>query len=372
MIAFTTTKTTTMNERKEKIDPAPSCLFVRHTNFKPVPGGGKGASAVEEHALESHLNLAKANGYDESEIKLLRSCVQGHNSVEIGGLLYGVFQAWKDEKCVGIAPHHLWYNIVAQVAKTIKSDPKSFHHIFSKKKSGKQNIILTTIRPDYAAPERLVTLLKQKIATPGLAETVCSPFPTELVGEISLEEVMSTVLLEAASPFFNYFSTLCGLRGVSLEGSKEDWDELVRRIKELRAHLGGIKSGERYYTYTLDDVLLKKAHARAIDLCNRVKKGNEADNAFVENCFGVSVNCGSGHAYHAHGWIFDFFESKVLRECGTPISYVSWLDLDTGRKFYQAYGLTHGEYDTDEVLRMSFSRWTYEVFSDDLFHKIKG
>lgn len=121
--------------------------------------------------------------------------------------------------------------------------------------------------------------------------------------------------------------------------------------------------------------LLGKSLSRARTLRDVVKAGTTVDDNFVDTCFEVGpAPCRSGHhIYRANGWIFDFFTSRILKEGGTPVTYVSWDDKDTGRMFYQAYGLTHADYDADGqdgVLQMRFSTWTYEVLDKALFEEI--
>jgi hypothetical protein len=351
--------------------PYSDCLRVKHTAFKPVKGGNRAAGRVEDErkSLDDYLNLAQVHGFESDTVKLLSSTNES-SSIEISGLIYGVFQAWKDEKSIAIAPHHIWFTIMCEVAKTIKEYPDCFRSIFTESDE-KESIVLVTDRPDIVDPTKFVDLLREKIASPKLVDLVSKSFPTQVSGGVPFSEVMSTVLLEAASPFFNYYSTRCGIRQVCLEGSAQDWSELVTRLEDLKSLLGNIECVGRWRKSSLDEMLLDRAHTCAKDLRDRVLGGIKTDNKFVEECFVAKENCGSGHIYEAYGWIFDFYTQNVLYNCGN-ITYVSWHDIDTGRQFYQAYGLTNGRYDDQGVLRMSFGKWTYEVLSDELFQKIKG
>jgi hypothetical protein len=317
--------------------------------------------------------MARIHKFEDSTVQLLRSTCDQKGTEGISGLIYGVFQAWKDEKAVAIAPQHIWFTITCQVAKYVKDHPDSFRSIFSDQKEGKQQITLVTAEPDIVDPNLFIRLLAQKISSVALLDLMVKPFPTRLHGEVvPFSEVMSTVMLEAASPFFDYMTTRCGLREIRLEGTAEDWADLVNRIRSLKVIIGGIEfSKNSWHQTTINEALLNKSLERVIDLSDRVLGEIETDDTFVENCFWAGENCHSGHIYNASGWIFDFYDSKVLSECA-KITYVSWLDLDTNRMFYQAYGLTNGNYDDQDVLRMSFSKWTYEVFSRELFDKIKG
>ncbi|KAJ9442545.1 hypothetical protein DIPPA_08779 [Diplonema papillatum] len=348
---------------------AVSSLVVEHTNFQPVSGGAAAANPAVEFVekeripLADVVNLAVTHKRDRNAVKELRSTVQG--SMEIGGLLYGVFQAWKDEKAVAIGPQYLWYTIVAQVAREIKRCPKRFQSVFTDTSSGKQKIVAVVGAPDEVDPLQFVSLLSSKLADPRLVDVITGSFPTPINGTISLEEVMSTVLLEAASPFFDYSTLLCGLRAIELQGTLADWDVLTAKITALSEILGGIGRWS-----TLNEDLLNKALQQAQTLRAVVAKGDITNDELVETCFQVETNCDSGHVYSAYGWIFNFFTSHILAEIGSPVSYVSWNNEETGRMFYQAYGLTHGNYDARGVLQMSFSRWTFEVFDSELFAAI--
>ncbi|KAJ9439430.1 hypothetical protein DIPPA_02483 [Diplonema papillatum] len=347
-----------------------SPLFIEHTDFQPVPRDRLDATADtvaevisrESSSIVHVIDLGFTRNFDGSAVKKLNSTVQG--SMEIGGLLYGVFQAWKDEKAVAIAPQHLWYTIVAQVAQVIKKTPKDYQSVFTNKSSGKQPIDTMVGAQDEVDPSALVSLLRSKLANPRLVDVITGPFPTPITGMIPLEEVMSTVLLEAASPFFSYFSSLCGLRAIELQGTLADWDVLTTKITALSKILGKLGS------FSLNDQLLNRAREQAQTLRQVVAQGNTTNDELVETCFRAETNCGSGHVYMAYGWIFDFFTSNILEQCGSPVSFVSWRNTETGRMFYRAYGLTHGEYDTRGVLQMSFSRWTFEVLDKALFESI--
>ena len=94
------------------------CLCVKHTAFKPVGRGNLAASLVEgeRKKLDSYLNMARIHKFEDSTVQLLRSTCDQKGTEGISGLIYGVFQAWKDEKAVAIAPQHIWFTITCQVA----------------------------------------------------------------------------------------------------------------------------------------------------------------------------------------------------------------------------------------------------------------
>lgn len=334
--------------------------LIAHSHFTSSSSAAVNAGVArvksERSSLADVIDLSRV--YNLGSTKLLRAETEG--DVEIGGLLYAVFHAWEEEKSVEIDPRHLWFTVVAQVAKVIKKDPSTYRHLFSTS-TKKETIVLTTSSPDEVDPRRFVELLAGKIASPELLALICTPFPTEPEGCVSFTEAMSTTLLEAASPCFTYLTTRCGLRGILLSGTAGDWEALVERISALQQLLGSTPTLQR---------LLPSSLARAQMLRDVVLSGVTENNDLIDTCFHTEKKCVSGHIYQASGWIFDFFPSTILVNCGTPVTFAAWKDLDTKRLFYQAYGLTHAFYDEHGVLRPRFSRWTFEVQSPELFDKI--
>jgi len=334
--------------------------LIIHSNFKPTSSSAVDAGVArvksEQSPLSDVVDLSKVHKLGST--RLLRQATEGN--IEIGGLLYAVFHAWEEEQSVEIDPRHLWFTIVSQVAKVIKNDPSAYRHLFSTSTT-KENVVIQTSRPDHVDPRWFVEKLAGKIASPELLALICDPFPTEPEGCVSFTEAMSTTLLEAASPCFNYLTTRCGLRGILLSGTADDWHTLVERISALQKLLGPTRQLQSFLPSSL---------ARAQILRDVVLSGATRNDNLVDTCFHTEKACMSGHIYQASGWIFDFFPSKILAKCGATVTYAAWKDLDTSRLFYQAYGLTHAFYDERQILRPRFGRWTFEVQSAALFDKI--
>eukprot|EP00039_Didymoeca_costata_P019894 m.339321 g.339321 ORF g.339321 m.339321 type:complete len:367 (-) comp18751_c0_seq1:70-1170(-) len=359
-------------------------VLLKHTDFTPVgsvnygrktignPESGERHVEKERVPLEDVINMATALKCGKKEnVKLLRSTnVPENNDKKLGGLLYGVFESWRDEKSFALHPQALWYTIVMETVKTIKSHPEKFRSIFTSNTTGKENVVLVTLAPDIVDPQSFVALLQSKLASPELVDIVSNNdgFETPLQGPVSFNEVMATSLLEMASPFFDYWSDRCGHRGIDIQGTEADWKLLKSKVETLNNLVGKINYG--YSEGGLERGYYKKVIKRIEDITQRLKSPEGNHDEFISDCFLVGQNCGSGHIYNARGWIFDFFGSRVLVESGSPITYVSWGDIPTGRMFYQSYGLCKGSYDERDVLNMEFSSWTFEVFDKKLFQKI--
>lgn len=158
------------------------------------------------------------------------------------GLFGAVFEAWKNHWILRTCPDDWWFPVACRIAKSIDSAAKrgnqKVRDLFVSH-DGKENIAVklpvhTIYQADYDDLFAVFSSeLEQRIKKPKYAQTMQNDFSTS----VSAHRVESQInLMASMQEFFTYemMCVGCGLRGLEMEGSEEDWDKLVTKLETLR------------------------------------------------------------------------------------------------------------------------------------------
>lgn len=328
---------------------------------------------------------------DSVHMKLLDSADQLRGSVDpathvaVHGVVHGAFTAWREEACFLVDPRQLHLEVLRAVAMVIKQNPDAFRHLFTASPDDRTDVRTEARNPANVTPQEFLSLLATRVPCEDLERVFTAAFPSDAAdtGRVTYKDVRASVFLEAASPYYGYYATKCGIRGIELGGSFRDWKELVVRLQQLRDLVGSItvQSTETDDT-TLDAIILKKAARQAERLrdvvnASRFTRGRPVENnKLVDTCFNVTGPCESGHrAYEADGWLLDFHASSVLGEIGDSTTYYGWEDADTGKMYLRAYSLSKGRWEPvgdsgQRMLCMGYETRHYEVLERAMFNRL--
>lgn len=204
-----------------------------------------GARIVDEESqpVSKLVNVASGLGIHESDVvllsgpPLLASVDASKPELRVGGLLYGVFEAWRRHKGVAISPAILWFTITVQVADAIKANPLLYQSLFTRSGPAKQTISIIT--PEIT-PEAFVSALRDRVSNKDLVSLVVDVddlLPSAPSDGVPFSEVMCAVFLEMASPYYEYEGCECGLRNILLLGGVAEWASLLKKCTELAALL---------------------------------------------------------------------------------------------------------------------------------------
>jgi hypothetical protein len=99
-------------------------------------------------------------------------------------------------------------------------------------------------------------------------------------------------------PYFNYAMTLCGIPSITLEGTTQDWIEIVKNFRRFRTY------GLQWWIDKLEPILKQFAYASS----------GKVDQDFWQNIY--KLQGGSGGPYIT-GWILKFF--PYIGEASNPV-----------------------------------------------------
>jgi len=195
-----------------------------------------------------------------------------------------------------------WWNVIARtVAQAIDDNgDKDNVRDFFVDHDGKTDI--TIIVPHLATVDygwlfdQFSQGIRANIKTPGYVDLMQADFSTTTSNQLISSQVM---IMSSMQKYFSYgFGTLCGIPGVEMKGSKEDWEKLVNKTEELEksleAVLKEINIGD-WFTKT------KNILSKLLDTFN----GNP-DKVWWSHILSWNQIYGSGARSWWSGWMIDF------------------------------------------------------------------
>jgi hypothetical protein len=226
------------------------------------------------------------------------------------GLIYYYHYCWAKELGAVLRPDILWYTIISELTRHILIKPENFRHLFTNSDE-KQSILVRTPTTELVNVNTLTNRLAECMPNKKLFKTICdTKFESEDKGA---NYAIRTVFANMCIPFYQYFSTLCGIPSVDLESRLDDWIVLydaieslctlfrssyLERCKNLVANI--IYFGFNKYEYALFD---------------KMNYGDPVE--FFTDIFHYGENdiCMSGHAkYKVRGWLREFYDLDVYDE----------------------------------------------------------
>jgi hypothetical protein len=215
----------------------------------------------------------------------------------------------------------------------IKTFPKKFSELFTKTPDKKQNITVVTDAVDNIDLSSLVAKIQQALPIDGSVFT--GEFSTSTPQSIL---AMNAAFADAVSPFFDYYTTMCGIPRVRRLGTKKDWESIEAKIG-VWIKLFSSKAKD------VDNVI--EWLNRAQQIIQQIHTRNDLE--FWSKIFSI-CNCGSGHMDDAQGWLVGLYRSATpdpgwihhgpsFFKMPSHISIVNWTNVETERKFSLYTGL---------------------------------
>lgn len=152
----------------------------------------------------------------------------------------GMYQAYADHRPFVLSPDMIWLLISQGFAQHINANHESMRH-YLVDFSGKQSLIVKTDKkpedPTLSWEEILPEFTKQIKQQVGdsLVEALTCNFSTTT----SIEKVASEItIMEAVKPYFEFIvmRIICGIPEITLEGTPEDWEKVLNKVKELKRY----------------------------------------------------------------------------------------------------------------------------------------
>ena len=228
--------------------------------------------------LDARLKPTSMNSYDASTVSTqkLVSGLVAKETYAIGscgkddlvyypgdlGFFGCVFEAWKNHWNLRTRPEDWWGPVAQKIAKAVDEAAKNS---FSDEKvrslfvshEGKQ--VISVNLPSYTIYDsnydvlfsQFSSQIEKRIKVPKYAQAMQNDFDSSGPAHKIASQIN---LMASMQQFFEYRMCAfgCGLRGLEMIGSLEDWDSLVTKLKEVREILEPIKD-EIHLSFHLSD-----------------------------------------------------------------------------------------------------------------------
>lgn len=276
----------------------------------------------EEGALkkmeEARKFIKKTRNLKEEDLKEIIRKNAGNKTVVLGseeeiyakennGLLGAVMEAYNNHWNLRVSPDDFWFPIARHVASTIDKKSKSNKvRKFFVNFEGKKELTVLVPSPtiygiDYSwLFDQFSKQLKKNINVPEYVNAIQSDFTTTTP---ELKVVSDINLMSSLQEYFEYTSELmCGIKGVEMIGTKEDWQKLQTKLEKLKQILSPI-----------EDVLkLSKWFEGVKDVYVKLLETYDGspDTKWWSNIFSHEKAWGSGMPPKFSGWVIHFLSGR--------------------------------------------------------------
>lgn len=295
------------NTRREKESHAKFLNTLTGAEFivTPVPGRSWPDRKLREKAIIKSTIPDTADAYVKGYFGYLECAYNSHQGVVI-------------------SPTLIWYTVLAELAGHIKGNAEHYRPLFTDS-PGKKDITVHGWAEDGIDPREFVGQLRDLV--PMGVDLFLPEFSTATE---SYDIAASAAFCDAVSPYYNYMMLACGISRVRVEGTVQDWDNLLAHLDAVAGRLD--KAAK--WSQTIRPHIAKMRAAAA----------GEVDVDFWKRIY-TEKRCGSGSQVIVNGWFKDFAmtqPSLAYPENFPPhISNVEVTQVETGRKYKFSTGVLH-------------------------------
>lgn len=238
--------------------------------------------------------------------------------------------AYNAHRGIVIGPTHVWYTVLAELAGHVKANAEHYRALFTDS-PGKKDIVVHGDAEVDVDPRAFVDQLRALV--PVGADLF---LPTFTTADEAYDIAASAAFCDAVSPYYNYMMMCCGIPRVRVEGTVEDWGNLLAHLDAVAGRLDLAKAW----------FALVRSHVAKI----RAAAAGEVDVAFWKDIYHTE-RCGSGSQVEVSGWFTAFAmdpPSVTFPEnFPTHTSKVEVTQVETGRKYLFTAGLFHSDVSGD-------------------------
>lgn len=232
-----------------------------------------------------------------------------------------------------ISPPLIWYTVLAEVAGHVKGDAEHYRPLFTDS-PGKKDVTVYGNAEDGIDPRDFVEQLR------GLVPMGVDLFLPEFsTATESYDIAAAAAFCDAVSPYYDYSMLLCGISRVRVEGTVQDWDNL---LAHLDAVVGRLDKAEKWFKTIRPHVEKMRAAA-----------DGEVDADFWRRIY-TETRCGSGSQVLVNGWFKDFAmdQPQLAYPKNFPphVSNVEVTQVETGRKYKFSTGILYARLEDDYLV----------------------
>ncbi|KAJ7219811.1 hypothetical protein B0H12DRAFT_1241420 [Mycena haematopus] len=238
------------------------------------------------------------------------------------GFVHTVISAYNHHHNLIIRPDDVWITILTQFNFFVNANAELLRASFVAHE-GKKELTVRRQGMDFAAMARqMVDLLATVVVDPTLRVWVMPDFSTTSVKDTTVGAI---VMMSTLKAYFEYvFEGIeCGIPRVTLDGTKADWESILRRLEKLKEY--GIETTAWYH-------LLVPVISRFVAAFDA---SDSASNVDFWQKVAHFVPGGSGPSYYS-GWITAFC-TLIHLQSQVPVSPVPPESL-SAKEFWTHYG----------------------------------
>ena len=305
-------------------------------------------SIVNMNADHEPQRFAKYWGYDRLNVLEYVSGTTDHINLKNHGLFGLISHAYKYHKPVTINPTDVWILILSQFKTIIKENVEYYSNLFTD--SPEKTEISVPTNSLYELPvESVIARLNEYIKFDSKLVSVEFSTDTPIANEVKTH-----LLLDMASPYFNYSMFLCGIPSIKIGGTVEDWEKLENTF---------LKLNELFYLKHNDDYINWQCSvAHIADVLLSAAKG-DYDIDFFNDIF-TQQNIGSGGELKIKGWITNLFykipDVPKIENFNSHVSCIEYKNNSTNKNYIMLSGGFNYEQDKDGFYSLAYSKHIFE------------
>ena len=292
------------------------------------------------------------------------------------GLISYVHYAWANEIGIQLRPDMIMNTIISRLADQILSNPKDYKYLFTDSES-KVDIVTVGNLFDI---EQIIEKVRSVIKNPEFLSVICD---TEFESDVVNAKLARNIAFAcAATPYFSYMSTMCGIPTLEVIGSESDWIKLYQSINKL-INMGPDNTYNHHKQYITESANII---SNIIYYCFGTKTTDfkqlySSREEFFSDIFhyGENAQCGSGHDDTVvSGWLRVFYggslkyePSKILGKYNAHTNYLCVRDIDTQKMYCQVVSLAYSILDSDRnILSPHYGIITYEITDESTYNRL--
>eukprot|EP00092_Neocalanus_flemingeri_P085556 GFUD01107661.1.p1 GENE.GFUD01107661.1~~GFUD01107661.1.p1 ORF type:complete len:425 (-),score=138.15 GFUD01107661.1:503-1777(-) len=220
------------------------------------------------------------------------------------GFFSAILACYNNHWVLRTSPNDWWNVIVRNVAQAVddNGDKERVRQLFVDHEGKKKiEVILPHLATvDYSwLFDQFSRGIKNNVKVPGYVDLMQADFSTTTPHQLISSQVM---LMSSLQKYFSYgFGTLCGIPGVEMKGTREDWVKLIEKTRELgellKPVMEDIDLGDWFKT---TETILQKL----LDTFN-----GSPDKEWWSHILSWNQTYGSGARSWWNGWMIDFLRA---------------------------------------------------------------
>ncbi|EDR02948.1 uncharacterized protein LACBIDRAFT_295349 [Laccaria bicolor S238N-H82] len=164
---------------------------------------------------------------------------ESHNTIpKRNGLVHTIVEAYNRHRHLRLRPDDIWTAILTQFNFFVNRRSEQLRSQFVAHK-GKKELVVHAQGNRYtvnfgAMAKDMTRELERNIVDPSLRAWILPKFSTTTTTDTI---VASVIMMSSMKKYFDFkFSIMCGLPSVTLEGEREDWEDILRRVEKLKEY----------------------------------------------------------------------------------------------------------------------------------------